>query len=317
MTGLALALDIGATKIAGCLVDARGVVTEHRHAATQDVRRSGASPYADEIWAVIARMVGELWAAAGGRVIGLGIGSAGPLDLVHGTASPVNIPQWRQFPVVERVSELLPGVPVHLAGDGICAAAGEHWRGGGADSQDMIAILVSTGIGGRLVQGGRLIAGPTGNAGHVGHVIVDLNGALCGCGARGCVESMASGPSMVTWALANGWTPPSSVATAVSLANDARTGNATVIAAFARSGRVLAAGIASVGAMCDLTDAVVGGGVGHAAADLLFPPLRTSLREYGSLPFLRRPAIRSAELGPRAGLLGAAAMVFDPETYQL
>lgn len=316
---LAMALDIGATKIAGCLVAESGTITELHTRPTQPIRTPealspGSAP--GSVWKSVAAIVEDLSTAAAGRPIaGLGVACAGPLDLRRGTVSPVNIPQWREFPLVERLSAVLPEVPVRLAGDGICAAAGEHWRGGGADSSDMLAIVVSTGVGGGLVQDGRLTAGPTGNAGHIGHVIVELNGSRCGCGARGCVETMASGPAMVRWSLANGWTPTAPAPDAVDLATDARNGHSTAIEAFARSARALAAGIASVGALCDLTDVVIGGGVA-GAADLLFPPLREGLKHYGTLPFLTDLTIRPAQLGAAAGLVGAAAMVFEPDVYR-
>lgn len=314
---LAMALDIGATKIAGCLVAESGTITELRTRPTQPIR-TPETPLPGSasglVWNSVAAIVEDLSAAAGHPIAGLGVACAGPLDLRSGTASPVNIPQWRNFPLVEQLSALLPGVPVRLAGDGICTAAGEHWRGGGANSSDMLAIVVSTGVGGGLVQDGRLTAGRTGNAGHIGHVVVDLNGSRCGCGAQGCVETMASGPSMVRWSLANGWTPTAPAPDAIDLATDARNGHGTAIEAFVRSARALAAGIASVGALCDLTDVVIGGGVA-GAADLLFPPLREGLENYKTLPFLSDLTIRPAQLGTAAGLVGAAAMVFEPDVY--
>ena len=102
----------------------------------------------------------------------------------------------------------MPGVPVRLAGDGICMALGEHWRGAGRGASFLLGMVVSTGVGGGLVLDGVPYHGRTGNAGHVGHVVVELDGQPCPCGGHGCVETVASGPWMTRWALANGWAAP-------------------------------------------------------------------------------------------------------------
>jgi glucokinase len=101
----------------------------------------------------------------------------------------------------------LTGLPTVLAGDGQCFALGEHWLGSGRGSSALLGIVVSTGIGGGLVIDGVPLLGPTGNAGHVGHMSIDPYGERCSCGGRGCVERYASGPNLVRWALANGWQP--------------------------------------------------------------------------------------------------------------
>ncbi len=97
----------------------------------------------------------------------MGISSAGPISPAEGTINPVNIGAWRGFPVVDRVSAVVPGVPVRLAGDGLCMALGEHWRGAGQGAGFMLGMVVSTGIGGGLVLDGAPYGGRTGNAGHV------------------------------------------------------------------------------------------------------------------------------------------------------
>jgi glucokinase len=159
----------------------------------------------DEVWAAAQRTIADALAAAGGTVDGVGISSAGPIHLGEGAISPVNIAAWRGFPVRDRVAAAVPGVPVRLAGDGLCMALGEHWRGAGEGAAFMLGMVISTGIGGGLVLDGAPYDGRTGNAGHVGHTIVDVDGPPCTCGARGCVEAIASGPNLVAWARAQGW----------------------------------------------------------------------------------------------------------------
>jgi glucokinase len=308
---VAVAIDIGGTKLAGCLVDGTGDVLHRTLLPTV-----GKSPDDGErLWGALAGLVEGLLAAAGDRpVIGLGVGSAGPLDLTVGSLSPVNIPAWRNFPLVDRLAGLAPSVPVYLAGDGVCAAAGEHWRGAARDLDDVMMIVVSTGVGGGLVQQGRLFAGQSGNAGHIGHIVVERAGDPCPCGGFGCVEAYASGPSMAGWAQHNGWRRGEFPASAIELAADARDHHPVAVEAFHRAGRALAAGIVSAAAMCDLTHVFIGGGV-SAAADLLLPPLREAYRRHAGLDFLTRVTIERAELAAVAGLVGAGAIVFHPQRY--
>jgi glucokinase len=171
----------------------------------------------------------------------------------------------------------------------------------------MLGMVVSTGVGGGLVLDGRIHAGITGNAGHIGHIVVDLDGPQCPCGGRGCVEALASGPSMTKWALGQGWAP-AGPPDARTLARDARDGDPVARAAFQRSATALAAGIVCASGLLDLDDVVVGGGVA-GAGDLLFTPLRAAVADLAGLAFIRRVRIHPSPLGTDAGLLGAAALI--------
>ncbi|GAA2283618.1 hypothetical protein GCM10010149_30900 [Nonomuraea roseoviolacea subsp. roseoviolacea] len=143
-----------------------------------------------------------------GPVEGVGVGCGGPMRWPAGEVSPLNIPGWRGFPLRARLAERFPGVPVRLHNDAVCVAVAEHWRGAGQGTRDMLGMVVSTGVGGGLVLGGRLVDGGTGNAGHIGHVVVEpVDGPPCGCGGRGCLEAVARGPVLTAWALAHGWVP--------------------------------------------------------------------------------------------------------------
>jgi glucokinase len=293
-----LALDIGGTKIAAGIVDAEGRLL---HSNRQPTPR-GNDP--DEVWAAAQRTLTDALAAADGVVSGVGISSAGPIHLDDGAISPVNIPAWRRFPVVARTAAAVPGVPVRLAGDGLCMALGEHWRGAGQGAAFMLGMVISTGIGGGLVLDGTPYSGRTGNGGHVGHVIVDPDGPACACGARGCVEAIASGPHLVAWAREQGWPGTD----AKQLAQDAARGDRTATAAFHRGARAIAAMIASVAAVCDLDLVVIGGGVANAGP-VLFDPLRAALPDYAGLDFTAGLQVVPAALGGEAGLVGAAALL--------
>lgn len=309
---LALAVDVGASKIALAMVDGCGRVLRRARLATPSDLTG------EQIWSATAEVAATLLATVGpAPLVGIGIASAGPLDPVAGTVSPNMIPAWRDFPIVERARRLAGGTPVRLIGDGVCAAIGEHWAGAGKGQRDMLGMVVSSGIGGGLVLDGVMRVGPTGNAGHVGHVVLDPDGPPCSCGGRGCAELVGSGPSMVSWALRSGWQPDTGVQpTAVDLAASARAGDPLARAAFDRGARAVAATIASVAAVCDLDLVVVGGGVA-AAGDVLFDTLRKSLAEFTGLGFVSRVRVEPAALGNDAGLVGAAALIHRSTDYRL
>ncbi len=297
---LTLALDIGGTKIAAGLVDAAGTLAHSATRATPDCAR------AERVWAMVAELIAQAMDIADGAVDAVGVGSAGPIDVRAGTVSPVNIACWHGFPLRDRVAAMLPGLPVRLAGDAVCMALGEHWRGAGRDAQFLLGMVVSTGVGGGLVLGGVPYAGRTGNAGHVGHVVVDPDGQPCACGGRGCVETVASGPALVRWARVTGWSA-SPGAGAKELAVAAAAGEPVAVTAFRRGATALAAMIASVAAVCDLDVVVIGGGVA-AAGPLLFDPLRAALADYARLDYLTGLRVLPAALGAAAGLVGAARL---------
>ncbi|KAA1249014.1 ROK family protein [Mycobacterium simiae] len=295
-----LCLDVGGTKIAAGLADPQGALV---HTAT---RPTPATASAEQIWHVVAAMIADAVRLAGGQVGGVGIASAGPIDLDSGTVSPINIGSWRGFPLRDRIAAVVPGVPVQLGGDGVCMALGEHWRGAGRGARFLLGMVVSTGVGGGLVLDGSPYLGRTGNAGHVGHVVVEDAGRPCSCGGRGCVETVASGPSMARWARENGWSAPPG-AGAKELADAAAAGDALALRAFRRGATALAAMIASVGAVCDLDLVVVGGGVAKSG-NLLFDLLRAALADYARLTFLTGLRVVPAALGGDAGLVGAARL---------
>jgi glucokinase len=298
---LTLTLDIGGTKIAAGLVDPTGVLV---HTA---IRPTPKGQSAEQVWSVVEQLIADALRAADGVIRGVGIGSAGPVHVASGTVSPINIPCWRGFALRERVAAVVPSVPVLLAGDGVCMALGEHWQGAGRGAEFLLGMVVSTGVGGGLVLDGVPYHGRTGNAGHVGHVVVEPDGQPCSCGGHGCVETVAAGPWLTRWALANGWAaPPGADARTLAAAADA--GDPVALRAFCRGATALAAMIASVAAVCDLDRVVLGGGVAKSGRTL-FDPLREELAGYAGLDFIRRLQVVPAALGGDAGLIGAAALV--------
>jgi glucokinase len=307
-----LAVDIGGTKLAAGLVEPAGRVLTWSQVPTP----TGID--AEQLWRTLDALLTKVMDAGGVSVDGLagcGCGCGGPMEWPSGVVSPLNIPAWRAFPLRLRLADRLPGIPVRVHNDAICLVAGEHWRGAGRGRDNVLGMVVSTGVGGGLVLDGRLIAGASGNAGHIGHVVVDPDtGPVCACGGRGCLEAIARGPGLVAWAQAEGWRPDQNDATAKELADDGALGHPVAIAAMRRAGRALGIAIASAAALCDLEVVSVGGGLSQAGT-LLFDPLEEALRAHARLEFTRDVTVVPAALGQSAGLVGAAALLFAADRY--
>jgi glucokinase len=310
---VALALDIGGTKIAAAVVEASGrLVSRARTPTPRDLD-------SEQVWAALEALFSRLLAEAGlddsRELAGVGCGCGGPMEWPAGRVSPLNLPSWRGFPLRDRLAQRLPGVPVRVHNDAICVAAAEHWRGAGRGHANMLGMVVSTGVGGGLILDGRLVSGASGNAGHIGHIVVDPeDGPVCGCGGRGCLEAIARGPALVTWARAQGWRPGQPAASGRELADDAAQGDPVGLAAMRRAGRALGIAIASATSLCDLEVVSIGGGLSQAGS-LLFDPLADALRAHAQLDFTRQLQVVPAALGQSAGLVGAAALIFAAERY--
>ncbi|GAA4565860.1 ROK family protein [Planotetraspora kaengkrachanensis] len=317
MADLVLAVDIGGTKFAAGLVGPDGALISSERVATPP------GGDAETLWDALVDLLDGVGSPE--DVAGVGIGSGGPMAWPSGEVSPLNMPGWRGFPLRERLAGRFPGVPVRIHNDAVCVAIAEHWQGAGRGSDNMLGMVVSTGVGGGLILGGRLIDGGTGNAGHIGHVVVDPDGPPCRCGGRGCLEAVARGPGLVEWALARGWTPGSSpqseglyeeaaVANGRRLALDAAAGDPVASAAMVRAGRAVGIAIASATHLCDLDVVTIGGGLSQAGP-LLFDPLEQALREHVRLEFSSRVRVVPATLGQDAGLIGAAGLILAADRY--
>ncbi|GGV14893.1 sugar kinase [Actinomadura cremea] len=306
-----LAIDIGGTKLAAALVDGAGRIVAYDRTPTPNEPGRDA----EDLWRALDALLDKVVAEGGGpEIAGVGVGCGGPMTWPEAAVSPLNIPAWRGFPLRARLRERHPGLPVRVHNDAICVAVGEHWRGAGRERANVLGMVVSTGVGGGLILGGRLVDGASGNAGHIGHVIVEPDGPPCGCGGRGCLEAIARGPGLVAWARAQGWRPGEPGGTGVELAADARDGEPVAVAAMRRAGRALGIAIASATHLCDLEVVAIGGGVSQAGP-LVFDPLREAFDAHARMEFARRLEIVPAALGQPAGLIGAAALIFAPGRY--
>jgi len=307
-----LAIDIGGTKLAVAIVDGGGRISRHTQVPTPP------EADAEALWRALLALVDEVTGdlvegTAAESLAGVGVGCGGPMLWPAGVVSPLNIPGWREFPLRDRLQKQFPDIPVRLHNDAVCTAIAEHWRGAGRGCDNVLGMVVSTGVGGGLVLGGRLIDGASGNAGHIGHVVVEPGGPQCSCGGYGCLEAVASGPRLAEWARTEGW-HSSEGATAENLARDAARGHPVARRGMRRAGEALGIAIASATHLCDLEVVAVGGGLSRAGP-LLFEPLEEVFRRHASMDFARSLRVVPAMLGQQAGLVGAAALVLAGDSY--
>jgi glucokinase len=241
-------------------------------------------------------------------LVGTGVASAGPVDVRRGLVSPLNVAAWRDFPLRDRVAELTPDVPTTLRVDGLAITLAEHWVGAGRGHDHVMGMIVSTGIGGGLVLGGRTAAGSTGNAGHIGHVEVAGFDDPCACGGRGCVEAVASGPRSVAWARAQGWTG----STGEDLAAGYRAGDELAVRAVRRAGLAIGRAVASASSLVDLDVVAIGGGFSRVTPDLL-DMVREPIALRERFGFVTKTRVVASGLSEDGPLVGAGALVHRRE----
>jgi glucokinase len=301
---VALAVDLGGTKIEASLVGDDGELIPGSRSRAATGPESTTASLTAATRSVVSAAVQAL--PAGAVLAGAGVGSAGPVDTVHGTTAPLNLPGAADFPLVEAVRDALDrsDVPVRFALDGQCIALAEAWRGAGRDVACMLGMVVSTGIGGGVVTDGRPLTGSTGNAGHIGQIeVAGFAGPDVG-GLEATVERIASGPNIVRWARAQGWTGT----TGEELADGYARGDAIAVSAVRRSAAAVGAAIASATALLDVDLVVIGGGFSGVSPDYI-DLVRAARDDVAAYPFVARADIVRAQLGADSPLIGAAALV--------
>ncbi|NDD96390.1 MAG: ROK family protein [Acidimicrobiia bacterium] len=282
---LALAIDIGGTKMAVGLVSRKGEMLDRDVIRTD--RDKNANDLFESLSVIVRRQAERASERHGGKVVVCGVGSAGPIEPDCTTVSPLNIPAWRRFPLREALSTVV-GVPVYGDLDAKAFALAEGWLGAAKGSNNYVGMVVSTGVGGGIVVDGRMIDGASGNAGHIGHVIVNPDGHRCGCGARGCLEAEASGSAI-----------------------EAITGRPATEPSYEtmqRTGRMVGRAVASVCNFFDLRLAVVGGSVALGFGPTFFQSAQEVIDEHCRLAFSRGARIVPARLGDRSPIIGAGAV---------
>ncbi len=262
-------------------MDGEGTVLVHRRTPTP----AGAD--AETLFGALSGLADEVRSLpdAGGSAVVCGVGCGGPMSPGGELVSPLNIPGWRDFPLRARLAAY-SGLPTAVDNDAKALALGERWRGAARGASDFLAMVVSTGVGGGIVLDGRLLEGAAGNAGHIGHVVVEPDGRRCPCGGRGCLEAEASGSAIA----AITGRPPEEAPPEVVV----------------RSGRLVGRAVASVANLLDLPLAVVAGSVALGFGPPFFAAAAQELAERARLSFSANTRIVPAGLGAGAPLVGAA-----------
>ncbi|MHB8287926.1 MAG: ROK family protein [Acidimicrobiales bacterium] len=278
----ALALDIGGTKVAAGLVGVNGQLTTRVRAPTP--RADSAEPLFQLVLSLALRVLAE---AGDGCVDVCGIGCGGPMVDAGEFVSPLNIPAWRDFPLRSRLEEHL-GMPCFLDNDAKALTLGEGWVGAARESRAFMAMVVSTGIGGGIVVDGRLLDGPDGNAGHIGHVIVEPHGRECVCGSFGCLEAEASGV-----AIGHITGKPAAEAS---------------LEVRRRTGLLVGRAVASAANLLELELIVVSGSVALGFGDAFFHSAQEEIDRHATIGRARGARIVSGALGASGPLVGAGAV---------
>jgi len=297
---LVLALDLGGTKVEAALVDADAAMLPGSRTRRPTGREAGPDALEAAVRAVVR---GALAAVPPGRAVAAaGVGSAGPVSARAGTVSPLNLPAWRAYDLAALVRDA-SGLPVTLRLDGLCIALAEHWAGALRNRSNAMGIVVSTGIGGGLLLDGRLVGGRDGNAGHLGQLQLATR-TRAGRDTGVTLEGLASGPRIVEWARARGW----SGAAGEDLAVDYAAGHPVAVAAVARCTRFVGEALASACALLDLEAVAIGGGFARVAPDFV-DRVAAVVADVGELDGIAATRVVPAALGDDAPLIGAAGLV--------
>lgn len=278
---LILAVDIGGTKMEAGIVDERGRILVRQRCPTP------ASADPEQVFDALRRAVTGALDVSPAPPVLCGVGCGGPMAPGGETVSPLNIHGWRRFPLRARLAELC-GTDVVVDNDAKALALGEGWTGAARGSADYLAMVVSTGVGGGVVLDGRLLDGAGGNAGHIGHVVVEPDGRPCACGGRGCLEAEASGTAI-----------------AAVTGRPAAEADESVRR---RCGTLVGRAVASVANLLDLQLAVVAGSVALGYGDDFFDAAQQEIGRRCGLDYARPTQIRPGGLGADGPLVGAAAL---------
>ena len=272
-----LAIDIGGTKLAVGVVSTSGELLSRMQTPTPST----------DVWGTLKKLIDAQMLQTEVRIEACGVGCGGPMTLGGESVSPLNIPDWRGFSLLSAI-ESATGLKTYIANDAQALVLGEVWCGSAVGVSDVIGMVVSTGVGGGIVSNNKLVTGHFGNAGHVGHVIVEPDGRLCECGAHGCLEAHVSGRSIEAMT-----GKPSEYAT-----NEVKI----------EAGKLVGRALVAVGALMDLQLCVIGGSVALGFGALFFESVQHELDRSARLEFIRGMRVLPVGLGDAAPLIGAASL---------
>ncbi|MFD7618857.1 ROK family protein [Streptomyces sp. NPDC059802] len=298
-----IALDVGGTGMKAALVGADGTLLYEARRATN--RERGAEAVVESIlgFAADLRAYGE--EHLGESAVAAGVAVPGIVDAENGIAVYASNLGWRDVPLRQLLGERLGGVPVALGHDVRAGGLAEGRIGAGKGADRFLFIPLGTGIAGAIGIAGTIEAGAHGYAGEIGHIVVRPDGPDCGCGQRGCLETLASaGAVSRAWAAASG----DPEADAADCAKAVESGDPAAVQVWQNAVDALAAGLVTALTLLDPRSLIIGGGLAEAG-ETLFTPLRAAVEE--RVTFQKLPHIVPAALGDTAGCLGAGLLAWD------
>jgi glucokinase len=310
-------VDLGGTSLRALAVNGRNEILAMEKIPTNKAQRPS------RLISDIAGVVEEAIRTAGLKtreVRGVSVGAPGPTDPVRGIVHKAPNLGWHEVPLASELRSLLR-VPVVVDNDVHVGGIGEHALGAGRGAQDMLAIFVGTGIGGAIISKGRLYDGSSGGAGEIGHMVIAVDGPLCGCGHRGCVEALASRTAMEREVRAEIKKGRKSVVLKIMRdTHHERMTSSIVVKALKKNDKVvrrvmqnaqhyLGILVANVVNLLDPDRVVVGGGINERLGEEFVGPIRATAYEYFLRPKdVHRVRIVGGTLGDNAGALGAVVL---------
>ncbi|MDX2728234.1 MULTISPECIES: ROK family protein [Streptomyces] len=298
-----IALDVGGTGMKAALVGADGTLLHEARRATG--RERGPDAVVESILAFAAELRAHGEEQFGESAAAAGVAVPGIVDAENGIAVYAANLGWRDVPMREKLGKRLGGVPVALGHDVRTGGLAEGRIGAGKGADRFLFVPLGTGIAGAIGITGTIEAGAHGYAGEIGHIVVRPDGPDCGCGQRGCLETLASASAVSrAWAAASG----DPEADAADCAKAVESGDPAAVRVWRDAVDALAAGLVTALTLLDPRMLIIGGGLAEAG-ETLFVPLRAAVEE--RVTFQKLPHIVPAALGDTAGCLGAGLLAWD------
>ncbi len=278
-----LAIDLTPSRLAAGVVDANGEV----------VLRDRVTTPARNVWPVLTQLVKRVVAANPGEVVPIaaGVTCPGPIDRRAGAMMPIGLPMWHDFPIRRELAAITE-LPVQIETAGRALALAEQWVGESASrpraDQHVATLVLGDDVDGGLLVNGHLADGLTGNLGQFGHLIVEPEGLPCPCGAVGCLTGYAGARGIE--------------------ASTGRDLRRTPDAIVERTGIMTARACATLAAMLDVAEIVIGGFVPSVLGEPFFAALDRELDQRSRLPHLERLVVRGVGVGRLGPLVAAAAV---------
>ncbi|MFQ6091161.1 MAG: ROK family protein [bacterium] len=308
----AIGVDIGGTNLRAAVVDTDGRVSHEVSLPTM------AEQGVETVLGQIREAISQVLAESEYKVSGIGVGCPGLVDPRRGIVrdSP-NLRGWDEVPLGDEIHEAF-GVPTVVANDVNAMAVGEFQHGAGRGFRDLICLTLGTGVGGAFIADGRLYTGFLGTAGEIGHITVEPNGPQCNCGNRGCLESLIGAAAIVertvmrlrdSEARSHLSDYDRSTLTPKLIAQAAQRGDELAAEVLGQVGEYLGIVLAGLVNFLNPQTIIIGGGVARAG-ELIFGPVRETVKRRAFALPAEKVRILPAELGGEAGVIGAATLVF-------